>query len=555
MAGWRASAQEVSPETSQRLREAVERLREGDEGVAVPVQMPLSEAELDALVAPVALYPDALLAQVLVAATYPLQIAQADQLITASDEMSDQELADALAAEEWDPSVLVLLSGFPTVITRMAEDLDATERLGAAMVAQDEDVLAAVQRMRADAEAAGNLSSNEAQTVTREQDQISIRPAKRDVVYVPQYDPRTVYMSDRSAPYVQPYTQPQSGFGAQNALVAGAVAFGAALLVQELFADDEEEDAGWDDYWRRDEVIDWRDRQFYPRSDRDARRYAWSRERDRYWDRSDRYWWRDEDARRRYEAERRAALRWTASHDSRAEGRDEAGLAYWREKARLEKAREDRAAALRREQRAERVEQNKEAARREAARREKAADAREAERQEELARERAEKRAAAERQEDRERKAQEAKDGGKVTPKPKPAAQPDEAKKPRPAKKAEPKPAAQAEKKPEAAKKAEPKPAPQAEKKPDPVKKPAPPKPAKQEDKAKAPEPAKKSAKPVKSQPAAAQKQPQPAKSGGTASSGSAKKSANQSEPKAKPASDGKACPAGEKGKACRARN
>ena len=122
VAGWRASAQEVSPETSQRLREAVERLREGEEGVAVPVQMPLSEAELDALVAPVALYPDALLAQVLVAATYPLQIAQADQLITASDEMSDQELADALAAEEWDPSVLVLLSGFPTVITRMAED-------------------------------------------------------------------------------------------------------------------------------------------------------------------------------------------------------------------------------------------------------------------------------------------------------------------------------------------------------------------------------------------------------------------------------------------------
>ena len=87
----------------------------------------LSEDDLDTLVAPVALYPDALLAQVLVAATFPLQIVQAARLVDDSDGMTDEEMNEAIAAKEFDPSVLVLLSGFPTVVQRMSDDLDWTE--------------------------------------------------------------------------------------------------------------------------------------------------------------------------------------------------------------------------------------------------------------------------------------------------------------------------------------------------------------------------------------------------------------------------------------------
>ena len=186
----------------------------------------LAEEELDALVAPVALYPDALLAQVLVAAAFPLQVAKADQLIEASADMSEDELSDALARQEFDPSVLVLMSGFPTVVSRMAEDLDWTDRLGQAMVNQDDDVLAAVQRMRADAEAHGNLTSNAAQVIEKDEGQISIKPADPEVVYVPTYDPQTVYTTAYSptapAPYVaQPSTNPLA-----NPLTAGALAFG-----------------------------------------------------------------------------------------------------------------------------------------------------------------------------------------------------------------------------------------------------------------------------------------------------------------------------------------
>ena len=100
--------------------------------------------QLDALVAPVALYPDPLLAQCLVASTYPLQVVKADRLLAANAGVSDEELAERIAEQEWDPSVMVLLSGFPTVIQRMAADIDWTERLGNAMLQQDDDVLAAV---------------------------------------------------------------------------------------------------------------------------------------------------------------------------------------------------------------------------------------------------------------------------------------------------------------------------------------------------------------------------------------------------------------------------
>ena len=270
----------------------------------------ISDEELNALVAPVALYPDALLAQVLVAATYPLQIVEADRLLAESERMSDDELSEAIAEQDWDPSVLVLTTGFPTVVERMADDLDWTEQLGLAMVSQDDDVLAAVQRMRREALDTGYLNSNEAQVVDQTDDQIYIRPADPDVVYVPNYDSNLAFTSTTTtSPYIAPRQIPFA-----NPLVAGAVAFGAALLVTQLFGDDDNDndDRGWNDYWHRERPIDWRDRQFYPRAndpwDRGNDRYAWSRERDQYWDRGRGSWRFDNAVADHRQAERREAL-------------------------------------------------------------------------------------------------------------------------------------------------------------------------------------------------------------------------------------------------------
>ncbi len=281
-----------------------------------------SEDELDELLAPVALYPDALLAQVLVAATFPLQIVKADRLLEARINQSDEELTAAIDGYDWDPSVLVLMTGFPDVIRRMAVDLDDTERLGVAMAQQDVDVLDAVQRLRLQAEDTGYLASNEAQVVEREENRIVIEPADPEIVYVPRYDPALAFTS---APTVAPVIQrPGSAFGLDNPLIAGGIGFGSALLVNELFGDDDEDDDsdGWDDYWRRDrQAIDWRDRQVYPRAyawDDDARRReaAWSRERDLNWDR-DAQRWRPEadDARRAAWRDRREGRAWEVRRD------------------------------------------------------------------------------------------------------------------------------------------------------------------------------------------------------------------------------------------------
>ena len=160
----------------------------------------LSDDELDALVAPVALYPDSLLTQVLVASTYPLDLVKADRFITAKADLSDKDRKTAAEQEDWDPSVQVLAGGFPTVVQKMATEIDWTQDLGDAMLAQSDDVLDAVQRQRARAVAIGNLSTNEAQVVDQADDTISIDSADPDVVYVPQYDATTAYTT--------PYTEP-----------------------------------------------------------------------------------------------------------------------------------------------------------------------------------------------------------------------------------------------------------------------------------------------------------------------------------------------------------
>jgi hypothetical protein len=216
----------------------------------------LDSETLDDLVAPIALYPDSLLAQILVAATVPIDLVKADRFIDDNPDLSDADRANQAAQEDWDESVQVLTGGFPTIVDRMADELDWTEELGDAMLAQTDDLLDALQRMRAQAEAAGNLSSNEAQVVETEGDTISIAPADPEVVYVPSYDPVAAY-----APLAPGTTYTPSGVSNGNLITTGAIAFGSALLIDEIFDDDDD----WDDYWRGPRHIDWDDDVVYPR--------------------------------------------------------------------------------------------------------------------------------------------------------------------------------------------------------------------------------------------------------------------------------------------------
>ena len=156
----------------------------------------LSPDQLDTLVAPVALYPDALLSQVLVAATYPLEIVEAGQWMQQNRNLQGPQLVDAARQQNWDASVQALVA-FPNVLVTMNQDVHWTTALGNALLAQQSDVMAAVQRMRARAQANGRLSSTAQQTVTTEtqgrQAAIDIAPADPRVIYVPEYDPAYVW--------------------------------------------------------------------------------------------------------------------------------------------------------------------------------------------------------------------------------------------------------------------------------------------------------------------------------------------------------------------------
>jgi len=227
-------------------------------------------AELDAMLGPVALYPDALLTQVLVASTVPLDLVRADRWIAENADLAPEAREEAAASQGWDESVAILAAGFPVVAQRMAADLDRTEALGDAVMLQTDDVLAAIQRLRGQAEANGFLDSNEAQVVSVEDGQIAIAPADPQVVYVPSYDPQTVYFQPATAPptYVSEpvYYDDDPDWNAGGVVAAGAIAFGAALVIDEIFDDDDD----WHGYWGPDEVhIDWDDGQIYDRPDRD----------------------------------------------------------------------------------------------------------------------------------------------------------------------------------------------------------------------------------------------------------------------------------------------
>jgi uncharacterized protein DUF3300 len=156
----------------------------------------LSNDQLDSLVAPIALYPDPLLAQTLVASTYPLEIIQLQQWLAKNSKLKDKELADAVAKQDWDPSIQSM-AATPEVVKRLADDIQWTTDLGNAFLAQQSEVMDACQRMRKKAKDKGALESNEQQKVETktegEKTVIVVQPANPEVIYVPSYSPTVVY--------------------------------------------------------------------------------------------------------------------------------------------------------------------------------------------------------------------------------------------------------------------------------------------------------------------------------------------------------------------------
>ena len=184
---------------------------------AVPAGQTLSEGQLDQLTAPIALYPDPLLGQILMAATYPLEIVEAHRWLQdpANAALKGNALAAALQQQTWDMSVKSLVP-FPQVLVMMDSNLEWTERIGDAFLAQQDAIMDSVQRLRQRAAAAGALTSTPQQTVSTEDQDVQIEPASPDTVYVPYYDPNLVY-----GPWVWP-DYPPFYFAAPAGIIVGS---------------------------------------------------------------------------------------------------------------------------------------------------------------------------------------------------------------------------------------------------------------------------------------------------------------------------------------------
>ena len=182
---------------------------------------PQNADELQALVAPIALYPDSLVAQILTGSTFPDQVAVADYWIEQNKKLTGSALMKAVDKQSWDPSVKALTQ-FASVLNNMAKNLSWTSSLGEAYHNQQAEVMAAIQTLRAEAKAKGNLKSTSQMTVVQQSPQvIVIQPANPQVVYVPEYNPAVIYGS----PYVTP------GYSAGDVAAAGIIGFGAGIAV------------------------------------------------------------------------------------------------------------------------------------------------------------------------------------------------------------------------------------------------------------------------------------------------------------------------------------
>lgn len=192
---------------------------------------PFSKEQLEQLVAPIALYPDSLLAQVLMAATYPSDVAAASKWSAAHKDMKGDDAIKAVENEPWDPAVKSLV-GFPQVLYMMGEKPDWVQNLGDAFLASSKDVLDAAQRLRTKAKSEGNLKSNEQQKIIVEQEAstqvIKIEPANPEVVYVPSYNPTVVYGTWPYPAYPPYYAAPYPYYYPGAALATG-IAFGIGV--------------------------------------------------------------------------------------------------------------------------------------------------------------------------------------------------------------------------------------------------------------------------------------------------------------------------------------
>src|ERR1700678_605114 len=188
-----------------------------------PAYTTQTPAQLQQLVAPIALYPDSLVAQVLAASTFPAQIVEADRWLQNNSTLKGDALAQAVDQMSWDPSVKAL-TAFPTVLGNMDKNLSWTSSLGDAYYNQQQDVMDAVQFMRQKAQSAGNLKSTDQQTVQSQGSDIVIQPANPQVVYVPAYNPWLVYGYPVS-PWPYWYNYPGIWWGGPS-LYWGGIGFG-----------------------------------------------------------------------------------------------------------------------------------------------------------------------------------------------------------------------------------------------------------------------------------------------------------------------------------------
>jgi len=194
----------------------------------------LSQQQLASLVSPIALYPDSLLSQVLMASTYPLEVAEAGNWISQNANLKGDDFANALKQQNWDPSVKSLTT-FPDTLKMMNQNLNWTQQLGNAFLAQQEDVMSAVQTLRGQSQKAGTLKTTSQQKVTTQQQNgqsvIIIEPSNPQVVYVPSYNPVVVYGSAWPYPAYPPPPVYPPGYVAGVSLLSfsAGIAVGAAL--------------------------------------------------------------------------------------------------------------------------------------------------------------------------------------------------------------------------------------------------------------------------------------------------------------------------------------
>jgi Protein of unknown function (DUF3300) len=209
-------------------------------GFAQPKPVPGVEVEakefnveqLDAMLAPIALYPDELLTQILMASTYPLQVVQAARWLEKDDNkaLKGDALAEALNREAWDPSVKSL-APFPQVLAMLNDNLSWTEQLGYAVATQQEAVMDSIQRLRRQAQQAGNLRTSKEQRVVAEGDTVVIQPADPQTVYVPSYQPAEVYGAWPYPSYPPVYFPPAPAYYAPGYVFGAGLAFAAGVAV------------------------------------------------------------------------------------------------------------------------------------------------------------------------------------------------------------------------------------------------------------------------------------------------------------------------------------